>query len=84
MLGTFKNMCREYPLKPLWNNSRNGLDPSIISGLQALGDVIGFTYGKRGKQTTGHDNRRRVIFGSKDRLINFLNDMEVLENRAGT
>ena len=63
-------------MQELWNNSRNGLDPSIISGLQALGDVIGFTYGKRGKQTTGHDNRRRVIFGSKDRLINFLNDIE--------
>ena len=71
-------------MQELWNNPRNGIDPSIISGLQALGDILGFSYGKKGSQTGNKDNRKRVIFGSEEKLINFLNDNENLENRAGT
>jgi hypothetical protein len=63
-------------MQEFWNNSRYGIDRSTVSGLQALGEVLGFTYGKRGKQTTHQDNRKRVIFGSRDKLINFLNDIE--------
>ncbi|PWU81763.1 MAG: hypothetical protein DLM72_05355 [Candidatus Nitrosopolaris wilkensis] len=66
----------------LWNNPRYGIDRGALSGIRALGDVIGFTYGKKGSQACNKDNRSRVIYGKESRLMTFLNSIESEENNS--
>jgi len=65
-----------------WNNPRYGIDRSVLSGLRALGDIVGLAYGKKGSQACDKDNRKRVIYGKQVQLMAFLNDIEPQEKNS--